>query len=329
MKAIVKTLLENKAKTVPILSFPSAQLLGVSVNDLIHSPDLQAKGMLSIASRCPVGASLHMMDLSVEAEAFGAQVHFAEHEIPTVTKGVLADIEEVDTLTVPSAKSGRCPLYFEAVKKAKALIKDRPVFCGVIGPYSLAGRLFDMTELMMACYDSPDEVHRLLEKAKAFLVEYIRAFKEAGADGVMMAEPAAGLLSPSLAAEFSTPYVKEIFDTVSDENFVVCYHNCGNTVTHMAEDIAALPADVFHFGNAVDIEAIIPKFPKDKVVMGNLDPLLLKDGTKAEIKAKLRDIFAACSKHENFMLSTGCDVPAAASWENIDAYFETVTELYS
>ena len=44
-----------------------------------------------------------------------------------------------------------------------------------------------------------------------------------------MAEPLAGLLSPDLAQEFSADYVKQIVDAVQDDNFLVVYHNCGNT----------------------------------------------------------------------------------------------------
>ena len=79
MKKIVKNLLKNKEKTIPILSFPSSQLLGISVNELISSSENQAKGMKAIMERCNVGASLNMMDLSVEAEAFGAKVKFDEN----------------------------------------------------------------------------------------------------------------------------------------------------------------------------------------------------------------------------------------------------------
>ena len=42
----------------------------------------------------------------------------------------------------------------------------------------LAGRLFDMTELMMECYDSPDEVKILLLKATEFIISYIKEFKK-------------------------------------------------------------------------------------------------------------------------------------------------------
>ena len=329
MKTIVKNMLEHKEKTVPILSFPSTQLLGIGVNELIASSDMQVAGMEAIVAKCNIGASLNMMDLSVEAEAFGAKIRFSEHEIPTVEAGVLTDIADAENLMVPKVGDGRTALYIEGVKKAKEKIKNLPVFCGVIGPYSLAGRLFDMTELMMECFDSPDEVKVLLSKVTEFIIEYVKAFKAAGADGVMMAEPAAGLLSPALAEEFSTPFVKQIFDAVQDENFVICYHNCGNAVVAMAEDIATLGADIYHFGNAIQMKDILPKMPADSIVMGNVDPLLFRNGTVEEIENCVQTLFEECGTYENFMISSGCDIPAQAKWENIEAYFNKVKELYA
>lgn len=328
MKAKTAKLLESKNKTVPILSFPSTQLLGISVRELISSSDMQVRGMKAITERCAVGASLNMMDLSVEAEAFGAKIRFSDDEIPTVEKGIIENITDAADIGVPEVGAGRTALYIEGVRKAKQQITDIPVFCGVIGPYSLAGRLFDMTELMMECYDSPDEVKILLSKTAEFITGYIKAFKEAGADGVIMAEPAAGLLSPALAAEFSTPFVRQIFDAVNSSDFILCYHNCGNAVGDMTEDIATLDADIFHFGNAIDLKNIIPKLPADRIIMGNVDPVLFRNGTPEDIRADVIRIYGECSRYENFMISTGCDVPAAAKWENIDAYFEQVRELY-
>ena len=329
MKPIVKKLLENKSKTMPILSFPATKLLNIKVTDLIESADVQADAMEAIYKKCDIGASVSFMDLSVEAEAFGATICFSDHEVPTVSKGVIDEISQVSELKVPKVGDGRTSRYIDCVAKVKNKIKDIPVFCGAIGPYSLAGRIFDMTELMMECYDNPDEVKVLLEKATEFITEYIKAFKEAGADGVLMAEPAAGLLSPSLAKEFSNVYVKKIFDAVSSEDFVVCYHNCGNAVLDMADEIATLNADIYHFGNAISLKDIIPHMPKDSVVMGNVDPVMLKNGTPEEAIANTEKVFNECNQYDNFMLSTGCDIPADAKWENIDAYFETVKRLYA
>ncbi len=329
MKQKVKKIIENKSKTMPILSFPSVQLMDISVNELISSADLQAKGMKSIAERCNVAASLNMMDLSVEAQAFGAEVAFSENEIPTVTKGIIDDIFQSCEIIVPKVGEGRTHVFIEGVKKSKEIITDIPVFCGVIGPYSLSGRLFDMTELMMECYDSPDEVKILLDKATEFIINYINAFKAAGADGVVMAEPAAGLLSPALNEEFSYPFVKKIIDSVSDENFVVCYHNCGGSVVDMAEAIKNLGADIYHFGNAIELKNIIPLMPKDSIVMGNIDPVLFRTGSVEDINRSVQKVYDECSKFDNFMLSSGCDIPHDAKWENLDAYFEKVKELYA
>lgn len=69
MKQKVRDILARKDRTVPVLSFPSAQLLGITVRELISDADNQAKGMKAICDRSEVGASLNMMDLSVEAEA--------------------------------------------------------------------------------------------------------------------------------------------------------------------------------------------------------------------------------------------------------------------
>ncbi len=328
MKEIVKNILKNKSKTLPILSFPSTQLLGITVKELLESSEMQVKGMKAIAESCNIGASLNMMDLSVEAEAFGAEILFKEMDVPTVKKGIIDEISDAEGIAVPPVTAGRVPICIEGVKRAKEEIKDIPVFCGVIGPYSLAGRLFDMTELMMECYDSPDEVKILLLKATEFIVNYINEFKKAGADGVIMAEPAAGLLSPSLNAEFSAPFVKEIFDKVNDENFVICYHNCGDAVGDMTADIAQYGADIYHFGNATRLCDIITEMPEDSIVMGNVDPILFLHGTSEQVKKETERIYNECSQYENFMLSSGCDIPALAKWENIDAYFETVKKLY-
>lgn len=328
MKQIVKKIFQNKNKTIPILSFPSTQLLGITVNELLKSPEMQVKGMKAIAERCHIGASLNMMDLSVEAEAFGAEIVFKDDDVPTVRKGIIDDITDVDSIVVPEVGMGRTSICIEGVRKAKEEIKDIPVFCGVIGPYSLAGRLFDMTELMMECFDSPDEVEILLSKATDFIIKYIKAFKDVGADGVIIAEPAAGLLSPSLNEDFSIPFVKRIIEEINSENFVVCYHNCGDVVVQMANEIATLGADIYHFGNAIKLSDIIPKMPADSIVMGNVDPILFLNGTPEQIKEAVQQIYDECNGFDNFMISSGCDIPALAKWENIDAYFEKVNELY-
>ena len=312
-------------KALPILSFPSVSLMGITVRELISSSDRQAEGMKLVADRVPSAASVSLMDLSVEAECFGATIRVSDEEVPTVTGRLIHDEDEAEALQVPTVGTARSGLYVDAIRKATALIDDRPVLAGIIGPFSLAARLLDVTEIMMDCYDEPDMVHIVLEKCTAFLIEYAKAYKEAGANGIMMAEPVSGLLSPALEEEFSSPYVKQIADAVQDDHFVVIYHNCGDNTPRMTESILSTGCAAYHFGNSIDMADMMTKFPQDTVVMGNVDPAgVLRQGTPDTVREATIDVMSKCCAYPNFVISSGCDIPPATPWENIDAFFDAV-----
>lgn len=316
-------------KAMPILSFPSIQLQNIGVKDLIFSSDLQSQGMRLVAERTDAAAAVSMMDLSLEAEAFGAAIRVEDDEVPNVMGHLIENQEQADALKVPEVGAGRTDIYIEAIGKACKLINDRPVFAGVIGPFSLAGRLLDVSEAMIYCYDDPDMVHTVLKKVTEFLINYIRAYKETGANGVVIAEPLAGLLSPPLNAEFSVPYVKQIVDALQDENFIIIYHNCGGGTIAMIDDILTVGAGGYHFGNAIDMTEMVKHIPADTVVMGNIDPSSqFRGGTPDSIRKATLELLEACHSYPNFVISSGCDIPPLSSWENIDAFFAAVAEFY-
>lgn len=317
-------------KAMPVLSFPSIQLLNIGVKELISSSELQAQGMKLVADRTDAAASVSMMDLSIEAEAFGATIKVADDEVPAVIGHIVENQEQAEALVVPPVGAGRTSTYIEAIGKACKLITDRPVFAGVIGPFSLAGRLLDVSEAMIYCYDDPDMVHTVLEKVTDFLVGYIRAYKEVGAHGVVIAEPLAGLLTPALNAEFSVPYVKRIVDELQDENFIIIYHNCGGGTIQMIEGILSIGAGAYHFGNAIDMTEMVKHIPVDTVVMGNIDPAAqFRNGTPESMREATLSLLEACHVYPNFVISSGCDIPPLSRWENIDAFFAAVSEFYS
>ena len=321
--------LSSVKKALPILSFPAVSLMGISVSELISDSTLQAQAMKLVADRTDSAASVSLMDLSVEAECFGSEIRVFEDEVPTVIGSIVRDQEAADALKVPEIGTARSGLYIESIAKALELITDRPVLAGVIGPYSLAARLLDVTEIMMDCYDDPDMVHTVLSKVTEFTVNYCRAYKEVGANGVVIAEPVAGLLSPALNEEFSTPYVKQIVDAVQDENFIVIYHNCGDNVIRMIDSILETGSAAYHFGNSIEMAEMIPHIPSETLVMGNVDPAgEFKNGTPASIFEATQSIMAKCCSSPNFVISSGCDIPPLSKWENIDAFFAAVKDFY-
>lgn len=319
----------KRKKALPILSFPSVSLLGISVRELIADSDSQALGMKRIAEQVDSAAAVSLMDLSVEAECFGAQIRIFDDEVPTVVGRLIHDEDEANALIVPSVGAARSGLYVEAIRKAAALITDRPVFAGMIGPFSLAARLLDVTEIMMDCYEDPDMVHTVLDKCTEFLIEYAKAYRDAGANGIMMAEPVAGLLSPMLEEEFSSPYVKRIVDAVGADDFIVIYHNCGDNTPKMVKSILSTGAAAYHFGNSIDMKKMLEAIGDDVIVMGNVDPAgEIRLGDPESVRMATLSVMEACCEHPNFVISSGCDIPPLSPWENINAFFDAVGEFY-
>lgn len=323
----LKTILGGGKKALPILTFPAATAMGITVKEMLLSADRQAAAMAKIAAETPSAAAVSFMDLSVEAECFGAKVHFSDEEIPTIVGQLVSDEASADALAIPAVGSGRSGICLEAIALAKKQITDRPVFAGMIGPFSLAARLFDVSEIMMACFDEPEVVHTVLKKATEFLTAYAKAFRAAGADGILLAEPVAGLLSPAMAEEFSSPYVKEIVDAAQEETFPILYHNCGNNVIGMMDSLLSIGAAGYHFGNAIDMRTVLEKVPADVLVMGNVDPAgQFRMGTPDSIRQATLDLLHKVGNAPNFILSSGCDVPPGTPWDNIRAFYAALGE---
>lgn len=323
-KWIEEVLASDRRIALPIMTHPGIEYVGKTVREAVTDGEVHFAAIKALAERYPSAACTVIMDLTVEAEAFGAKILIPEEEIPTVTERLVSDAASVEALQVPSLDAGRVPEYLKANRLAAGQITDRPVLAGCIGPFSLAGRLYDMSEIMVAIYIEPDVIMALLDKCTAFLIDYCKALKATGVAGVVMAEPAAGLLSNEDHQMYATPYIKQIVDAVQDDDFTVILHNCGNTgqcTGAMVESGAA----AMHFGNLVDIPQALKEVPEHILVMGNLDPVgIFKQATPEQVAAATTELLEKTRGAKNFVISSGCDLPPAVPEANLAAFFGAV-----
>ena len=69
--------------------------------------------------------------------------------------------------------------------------------------------------------------------------------------------------------------------------------------------------------------------PMRLLVMGNVDPAgQFRLGTPDSVRSATLAVMEKCCGHPNFLISSGCDIPPATSWGNIDAFFRAVEEFY-
>jgi uroporphyrinogen decarboxylase len=313
-----------KRLAMPIAVYPGLKLTGAKVRDVVTNPQAQSQASTTLHNRYHTPFALSAMDLSVEAEAFGCPIHMTDDEIPTAVGSIVANLEQARALAVPQAGDKRTKVYLDTI----ALLRQSPersfVLGGCIGPFSLAGRLAGVSEVCGLTLTDPDLVHAVLEKCAEFLATYARAFKAAGADGLIMAEPAAGLLSPRGLATFSAAYVRRIVQAVEDGQFQVVLHNCGARLIHLPAILESGPS-AFHFGAPMDLVGALGKVPPSTVLCGNLDPTaIFLQSTPEQVAGKTVALLAATNAHPNFIISSGCDVPPGTPLANLDAFHAAV-----
>ena len=311
------------------MTHPGIELVGKRVIDAVTDGDVHADAICALNEKYPAAAVSAIMDLTVEAEAFGAEVVFSQDEIPNVIGRLVCDEESVRNLEVPGLDKGRVPEYLKANRITAERIKDKPVFGGCIGPFSLAGRLYDLSELMMAIYLEPDTIRILLDKCTEFTIKYLQAMKASGVDGVILAEPAAGLVSNEDCAAYSSAYVRRIVEAVQDDSFKIILHNCGNT-GHCTAAMLQSGAAALHFGNKADMVEALKACPPEIPVLGNLDPVgIMQKALPSEVRKETLRLLEATSEFPNFILSTGCDVPPHTPLHNIRAFYDALEEYNS
>ncbi len=319
---------------MPIATYPGLALTGAKVLDVVTNPQAQVDVQLALHQRYQSPFLLSAMDLSAEAEAFGCAVALSDCEVPTVTGRLVTNLKQAQALATPVPGDKRTRVYLEAVRGLSASPDKLMVLGGCIGPFSLAARLVGVSEAMELTATEPALMHVVLEKATVFLAAYLRAFKAAGAAAALMAEPAAGLLSPRSMSAFSSAYIRSLRQSVCDDHFGLVLHNCAAKVVHLPA-LLETGLDTFHFGSPMDLPAALEKVPSGVVVCGNLDPVgVFVQVSPEEVQARATRLVAAVAPRKNFVLSSGCDLPATVPLPSLDALYralphrppETLTE---
>jgi uroporphyrinogen decarboxylase len=316
----------EKRLGLPINVYCGLPLTKATVRDLVTNPAVQYETTNALQKRYQAPFILTAMDLSAEAEAFGCQVRLTDDEIPTVLGRLVTSREDLENLSDPSPGEKRTQVHLETARKIAAF-SDHPIkLACMIGPFSLAGRLFGVSETLELTLTDPDLVYLLLEKVTRFLIRYADAFRQVGMDGLIIAEPAAGLLSPRSLALFSSPFVKSIIDAVQNENFTILLHNCGARINHLPK-ILETGGEIFHFGAPMDIELALEQVNGNVVLCGNLDPTTaFFNSTPEEVFIKTQELLIRTKQYKNFVVSSGCDLPPGTPLENLDAFYKAIKE---
>ncbi len=259
-------------------------------------------------------------DMGVEAEALGSKVNYYAHATdilyPTISQHPAEKVEDLN-LQIPSdlASAGRIPLVTEAIRILKEEVGNQvAIGSWVLGPYTLAGQLLDLSQLAKAAFKKKDLVGKLLDQLAGVLIQIINIYRGAGADYITVREMGAGpdILSPRMFESLIRPPLRRIFDEIESPKVL---HICGDT-NAIIDQMVLCGADALSVEKKNNVTETRKKLGPDVLIFGELDAYgVLSQGKPDDVDRAVKE---AVERGVN-AIWPGCDIWPIVPKENMEA----------
>lgn len=311
----------DKLQTIPLIGIAGTGLNGYSVKENLSNSDIQVDTLVKVFEKYGPDGLFTFMDLTVEAEALGLEIRFPEDDTPSVLEHPVKDRKALEKIRQNyNGISGRMPVFIEVVKKLRARL-DTEIGAYVIGPFSLAGELNGVNDLLMNTMLDPEFADEMVKFSVELISEYANALFDAGADSVCILEPTAMMLTGDLYEKFSLEAFRQIGQNTGNRPLIL--HICGDT-NHLVEQMGQSGAVALSLDSMVDFKAAAERIPSKMKLIGNIDPVeVFLNGNREHVCTSTRHLMKEMKDFPNFILSSGCDLPLDTPPENIEAFMET------
>lgn len=304
----------------PLVGYPGVRFIASSVHRALHDPAVQLEALGALRQRLAPDIIFTLLDLTVEAEALGLEVEFSEKNPPRLADQELPKLERFMEMDIPDPeRSARMPVFLQVAEELKGEGRALVGAC-VTGPLTLLAQLVRGMDFLKR-----SKTGGRLKEAMGFTTSVVGAYAAALAsrsDVVLVVDPAAEVLDAEKFRLIYQPFIKALFGIIRSGGAAGLLHICGDT-TPLVEELGVCGAEGVLFEAVVDLPRVAQRMPQNVVVMGNLDPKrVLRRGTPDDVRWEVRRLIRNMRGVRNFVVSSGCDVPADAPMRNLEAMME-------
>lgn len=313
----------DRVPLFPMLMFFAADRAGLKYRDYATNGRALAEAQLHVLERCGVEAITACSDAFRLPADLGGEMLYAEDRTPSLAKPLVTSESDLQRLgrPDPTRAGSRMNDRLVAVREMARSARHR---CFVVGwvemPFAEACNLCGLRDFMAAILEQPTFAHSMLESVTELEIAFGRAQLEAGADMIGAGDAAASMLSPRQFAEFAAPYERRVVEGIRAAGGLVKLHICGNT-SRLLDHMADVGADLYNIDHMVDLAAAKRAFSaRGRCLKGNLDPVEhIMRSTAARCEARAHDCIRIAGP-QGYMLSAGCEIPAATPDAVMDAF---------
>ena len=320
----INKIIREKKLVIPLLGAPGITLSNTNLKENLINPEMQYKSLSMLIDKfCPDGI-FPMMDLTVEVESLGLKLDFPQNNNPSVAEHPIKNEEDLKILKNKwQGIAGRMKVFIDVMEK---IAKKYSIIKGgyVIGPFTMAGELMGSTDISIGVMLNPKFILEVLDFSVQIISEYAHALFDAGADMVVVLEPLAVLLSPKQYNKFSLSPFKKLVSNLNNKSLIL--HICGNT-NHLIKPMLDSGVIGLSLDSIMNFKKLKKIIPKEIALIGNLDPVkIFLQSTPDEVAESTRSLKDNMKDVDNFILSSGCDIPLDTPLENIEAFMKAARE---
>ncbi|WP_037029265.1 uroporphyrinogen decarboxylase family protein [Psychrilyobacter atlanticus] len=306
---------EERGYLLPFMGANGPIMVEKPMEEIYASPEEQLMLAKKMEEKFPSDFIYALDEGNLFCDVMGVALKKPGYDFSMVMDHPIKTVEDLEKLEIPDPYTNK---RMKTNLKSLNLISeniDKPLFVSLQGPFTMAVQLAGATGLLKATIKNPDFVKKLLEFTGEVVDRYAKAIVGAGVKMISIAEPSTVMLAPKKFPEMVLDNLNKIFKNLDCWK---CVHICGDT-SRIYPYILETPIDAFSFDQIMDMEEIIEIFPKDKVVIGNLDPIyLLGRGSVDEVTDKTAELHNKMRKYDNYLMAFGCSCINTTPIENLE-----------
>lgn len=326
-----RALNHKQVDRVPVTGMMTAVTFELMDKAGIYYPDAHndPEKMVRLAAAAFEFAGLESLkipfDMTVEAEALGCSIDYGNKStLPQVKIHAFYD-KDPEAIMVDRSflDKGRVGMVLGAIKTARRRYDGIiPVVSSIVGPFTLATKLFGMERILEYVVLEPGMLKVILDKLTKICILYATEQANAGCNVVQIGEAACSgdLISPKTYGEFIAPCHNELCSAIAVPTVV---HICGNITGHL-DYIKDTKMTGISFDAHTDIKKAVSLLKGKVALVGYVDPL------STLLKGQPDDVYAQsmeCMREGVDVLNAGCSWPPEISLENIKAMINAAKQI--
>ncbi|NQT93936.1 MAG: hypothetical protein HQ559_14340 [Lentisphaerae bacterium] len=283
-------------------------------------------------------------DNVVDSASFGAEVVWPENET-LQARPTIHTVEQMERFEVPAPGTGLWGKLRDWWLQMREFAQEtRLTFNGEVegridvgtlglswlSPHMIAIDLVG-PDFFWWPMEYPEQCHVFLGKITDGLIEALRHFMtvdDRPRSEFCVAEDNAQSMSAEMFRDICVPYTKKLYDTFGPGlRNGRAMHMCGDSAHLHKVLVDELQITGFElFGCNVDPETVAENMGGRAYLWGNIDPMLMLNGSKEEVKQAARRALEALAPCGGYLLGDGANVCPGTSLENLAALVEASEE---